>query len=164
MQKQREYVDSEDEILEAFRYLIAYLFCTSAVLFIFYTSILEYLMLTGLAESLPRSYEKFWQVSGRSWRWRKWRSCSAKARLTRTGWLITTPSVKPFFSKHRGQRGHWTSILDFSFPVKILLHHGFLWGPGRESRSIRKISTDDSSKIWRALEGNKIYNKNSFRD
>ena len=59
MQKQREYVDSEDEILEAFRYLIAYLFCTSAVLLIFYTSILEYLMLTGLAESLPRSYEKF---------------------------------------------------------------------------------------------------------
>ena len=52
-------MDSEDEILEAFRYLVAYLFCTSAVLFIFYTSILEYLMLTGLAESLPRSYEKF---------------------------------------------------------------------------------------------------------
>ena len=59
MQKQREYVDSEDEILEAFRYLVAYLFCTSAVLLIFYTSIQEYLMLTGLAESLPRSYEKF---------------------------------------------------------------------------------------------------------
>ena len=28
MQKQREYVDSEDEILEAFRYLVAYLFST----------------------------------------------------------------------------------------------------------------------------------------
>ena len=52
-------MDSEDEILEAFRYLVAYLFCTSAVLLIFYTSIQEYLMLTGLAESLPRSYEKF---------------------------------------------------------------------------------------------------------
>ena len=100
MQKQREYVDSEDEILEAFRYLM--LLLSVIMLLIFYISIPEYLMLMGLAESLPRSYERFWQVWVRSWQRRKWRSCSAKARLTRTGWLITTPSVKPFSSKHWG--------------------------------------------------------------
>ena len=57
MQKQREYVDSEDEILEAFRYLM--LLLSVIMLLIFYISIPEYLMLMGLAESLPRSYERF---------------------------------------------------------------------------------------------------------